>query len=85
MIDKIEDLNDLAVFVEVAARRSFTDAARHLRLSPPSVSRRIKSLEDALKTQLVIRSTRHIALTEAGRLYYDRCRDRKSTRLNSSH
>ena len=35
VIDKIEDLNDLAVFVEVAARRSFTDAARHLRLSPP--------------------------------------------------
>ena len=73
MFSKIDDLNDLVVFVEVAARKSFTTAAEHLRLSLPSVSRRVKNLEDALKVQLFVRTTRHIALTEAGRFYYDRC------------
>ena len=73
LFNKIEDLNDLVVFAEVAARSSFTSAAKHLHLSLPSVSRRVKNLEDALKTQLFVRSTRHIALTEAGRFYYERC------------
>ncbi|HEY4135352.1 MAG TPA: LysR family transcriptional regulator [Alphaproteobacteria bacterium] len=70
---KVEDLNDVAVFVEVAARGSFTRAAANLHLSLPSVSRRVKNLESALQTQLFVRSTRHLSLTEAGRFYFEKC------------
>jgi DNA-binding transcriptional LysR family regulator len=70
---KIEDLNDIIVFVAVAERGSFTRAAASLHLSLPSVSRRVKNLEDALQVQLFVRSTRHLSLTDAGRFYYERC------------
>ena len=70
---KIENLNDITIFVEVAERRSFTRAAKSLRLSLPYVSRRVKLLEESLKTQLIIRSSRDLSLTEAGKFYYDRC------------
>jgi DNA-binding transcriptional LysR family regulator len=70
---KLEDLNDVAIFVRVAEKSSFTQAARELRLSVPYVSKRIKYLEDTLQAQLFIRSTRHFSLTETGQRYYARC------------
>ena len=56
----------IAVFVEVAERRSFVAAARRLRRSPTAVSRIIGDLETRLGVRLLNRTTRAVSLTEAG-------------------
>lgn len=61
------------IFVRVADRKSMTRAAQELNLSAPYISKRIKSLEAALGTQLLIRSTHYLSLTEVGEKYYRRC------------
>ena len=68
------DLNQVSVFVRVVQARSFTAAARALGLPKSSVSRRISALERSLRTRLLQRSTRRLALTEAGRVYFERAR-----------
>ncbi|HXF29251.1 MAG TPA: LysR family transcriptional regulator, partial [Chlamydiales bacterium] len=61
-------------FVHVVEKKSFSAAARALLLSTAAVSKQIKALEEEVATQLILRSTRHIALTEAGELFYQRCK-----------
>lgn len=60
------DLEDLRTFVEVADAGGVTPAARRLGLSKSIVSRRLMRLEEDLGVQLLSRSTRGAALTEAG-------------------
>jgi DNA-binding transcriptional LysR family regulator len=60
------DAHQLNVFLVAAELENFTQAARHLHLSQPSVSAHVQALERQLDTQLFHRSGRHIALTEAG-------------------
>lgn len=67
-------LNDIALFVEVAKRKSFSHAAEVLDMPTSTLSRRITELEQGIGTRLLNRSTRKIELTEAGALYYERCR-----------
>lgn len=67
------DLNEMRMFIQVARTRSFTGAAARLALPANTLSRRIRRLESALKTRLLQRSTRKLALTEAGQLLYERC------------
>lgn len=57
---------DLRVFLTVIRKSSFAGAADELGLSPAFVSKRIRILEEALQTRLLHRTTRRIALTEAG-------------------
>jgi DNA-binding transcriptional LysR family regulator len=59
-------LRDLQIFVEVADAGGVSSGARRLGISKSIVSRRIAGLEDALGVQLVSRTTRGAALTEAG-------------------
>jgi DNA-binding transcriptional LysR family regulator len=66
------NLEDLDVFVRVAATGSMSAAGRILGLSPAVISKRIKRLEERLGTRLFQRTTRQIALTEAGKGYHDR-------------
>ncbi len=66
------DLNLLAVFEAVARTRSFSAAARELRLPKSSVSRGVARLESELRLQLLFRTTRHVSLTAAGTALYDR-------------
>ncbi len=66
------NLGDLEVFVRVAACNSMSTAGRALGLSPAVVSKRIKRLEDRLGTRLLQRTTRQIALTEAGQGFFNR-------------
>lgn len=54
---------------------SFSAAGRALRLSPSVISYRIQSLETHLGCLLLTRTTRRMSLTEAGRIFYDRCLD----------
>ena len=67
------DLNELQIFVQLAQTRSFTAAARLLDLPKSSVSRSLARLEARLGVRLVERTTRHVNLTEEGRIYFDRC------------
>lgn len=57
---------DLRVFLTVIRKSSFAGAAVELGQSPAFVSKRIQVLEESLKTRLLHRTTRRIALTEAG-------------------
>ncbi len=65
---------EMAVFVRVAESGSFSRAARELKLSQPSISRIVGTLEARLDTTLLLRTTRSISLTEAGTLYLERAR-----------
>lgn len=67
------DLNDIALFVQVARHGSFAEAARRQGLPPNTVSRRIQQLESQLGTRLMQRSTRKLTLTSAGREFHDQC------------
>jgi len=67
------DLNELQFFVQVSKAQSFTRAARRMGVPRSSVSRAIGRLEARLGVRLVERTTRSVALTEAGALYLDHC------------
>jgi len=67
----LEWVQTLRSFVNAVQLGSLSSAGRMLGRSPASVSRHITSLEDQLGTPLLKRSSRNIALTEAGELYYN--------------
>lgn len=60
-------LRPLAGFVLAAHHRSFSIAANELAMTPPAFSQMIRELESVLGVQLFERTTRRVALTEAGR------------------
>lgn len=60
------EFNLLRVFVAVAKKQNFRAAADHLGITRSAVSQGIRRLEDKLGIALVLRSTRHVHLTEAG-------------------
>lgn len=61
----------LLCFVCVADRLNFTKAAEELFLSPPTVTHHIQTLEAELGTSLLIRNSKMVRLTEAGRGFYN--------------
>src|ERR1700735_4153129 len=67
------DLNEVRMFVQVVRARSFAEAARRLGVPPNPLSRRVRQLEAGLDTRLMQRSTRKLALTEAGSAFFERC------------
>src|SRR5436190_9828109 len=67
-------LDALTVFVAVAEQRSFAAAARQLGRSPASITRGVSALEERLQTRLFNRTTRSVALTDAGARYLESCR-----------
>ncbi len=66
-------LRNMKIFVEVAESGSFTAAALQLDLTTGYVSRSVSELEAHLRTRLLNRTTRRIALTDAGDRYLRRC------------
>jgi len=66
---------ELSVFIRVADTGSFSRAGRELRLSQPSVSRIVGELEGRLGVKLLLRTTRNLALTDAGALFLERARN----------
>lgn len=66
------DLSDLDHFVAVARTTSFRRAARALGVSPSAVSHAVSGLEARLGVRLFNRTTRSVALTEAGRRFFAR-------------
>jgi DNA-binding transcriptional LysR family regulator len=66
-------LHNMRAFVCVAETGSFTAAAQRMDLTTAYVSRTVAKLEAHLRTRLLHRTTRRIALTEAGQRYLLRC------------
>ncbi|MGP1082218.1 LysR substrate-binding domain-containing protein [Serratia sp. CY58181] len=69
----MDKLNRMAVFATVVAEGSLAGAARRLGMTPSAVSQHMRSLEKALGVPLLHRSTRRLALTEAGAAFYPGC------------
>src|SRR5580698_3306113 len=67
-------LTAMKVFVKVVEANSYANAAEALNMGVPRISRTISELEDHLGIRLLQRTTRRMSLTEAGRIYVDRCR-----------
>lgn len=63
-------LSQMRTFVRIAESGSLSRAAKSLRLSLAAVSRQLSALEHELGVPLVLRTTRRLALTEAGRTYH---------------
>src|SRR5690606_33204772 len=68
------DLQELQAFVATAEKLSFRAAADDLHISAPALSRRIEKLEASLGVRLLERSTRHVALTNVGRVFLEHAR-----------
>lgn len=67
-------LESIRVFVRVVELGSITSGGRALRLTPAVASNRIKELERRLGVRLLNRSTRKLATTEAGRIFYEQAK-----------
>ena len=70
----MDALTDIAVFVRVVERGSFTLAANDLALSRAVVSKYLSRLEDRLGARLLHRTTRRLSLTEAGATLFEASR-----------
>lgn len=67
------NLNRLAYFAAVVDTGSFTQAAARLGITKAVVSHQVAQLEQELRTNLLVRSTRRVYPTEAGQVFYQRC------------
>src|SRR5260221_10162119 len=61
----------MQMFVRVIEKGSFSAVAKQRGIGQPAVSKQISALEEELGTELIHRSSRSIALTEAGRDFYE--------------
>jgi DNA-binding transcriptional LysR family regulator/transcription elongation GreA/GreB family factor len=68
-----DDILGMAYFARVVEARSFSDAARSLKVSKSAVSARVARLEARLGLQLLHRTTRRLALTADGVRVYEKC------------
>ncbi len=66
--------SDLRVFVRAVDRGSFSAAAKDLGLTPSAVSKLVSRLEDRLGARLLERSTRRLALTPEGEMFFARAK-----------
>ncbi|APR83568.1 Transcriptional regulator, LysR family protein [Minicystis rosea] len=71
-MDATNHLDEIAAFVHVVRAGSFTSAARQRGVPKSTLSRAVTRLEEMMNARLLRRSSRKIALTEAGRAFYDR-------------
>ncbi|WP_325095146.1 LysR family transcriptional regulator, partial [Burkholderia contaminans] len=69
----MDTLQNMRVFVRVVDAGSFTAAAQQMNSTTAYASRAVSDLEAHLRTRLLNRTTRRIALTEAGERYLQRC------------
>ncbi len=71
---RLQDLNDLYLYVQAVDHGGFAPAGRALGMPKSRLSRRMAMLEERLGVRLIQRSTRRFAVTEIGRIYYEHCK-----------
>jgi DNA-binding transcriptional LysR family regulator len=69
----VDGLDQMRTFVRIVETGSLSAAARARRLSVPAVSRQLSAVEAELAVRLVLRSTRRLQITDAGRRWYEHC------------
>ena len=69
------DIKQLATFVSVVDLKSFSKTAEKLFLTQPTISAHITALEKELDTKLIVRTTKEVYPSEAGKIPYDYARD----------
>ena len=67
----MDKFHAMQVFVRVVEKESFSAVAKERGIGQPAVSKQISALEQELGTELLRRNSRSIALTEAGREFYE--------------
>jgi DNA-binding transcriptional LysR family regulator len=70
----MDRLAALEIFVRVVDTGSFSAVARRQRIGQPTVSKAVVQLEEWLGVSLLMRSTRSVVPTEAGRIFYERAK-----------
>ena len=68
----LDDITELRTFAKIVAAGSLSAAGREMGISLSVVSKRLATLERRTDTSLIVRSTRHLALTEEGQRLFDR-------------
>ena len=69
----MDSVQSMRVFARVAQLGGFSAAARDLRVSGAAVTKHVAALEERVGARLLNRTTRAMSLTEAGRVYLERC------------
>jgi DNA-binding transcriptional LysR family regulator len=67
----MDRLDAMQAFVRVIEKGSFSAVAKERGIGQPAISKQISALEEELGTELIYRTSRSIALTEAGRDFYE--------------
>jgi DNA-binding transcriptional LysR family regulator len=70
----MDRLQAMGMFVRVVETGSFSRAAREFATTQPTVTKQVAAIEQRLKVRLLNRNTRGVSLTEAGALYYEKCK-----------
>lgn len=70
----MDNLRGIESFVKAVEGGSIANAARQLGITPAAASQNIARLEQQLGTRLLLRTTRSLALTEGGKIYFERVR-----------
>jgi DNA-binding transcriptional LysR family regulator len=68
-------LSSIELFCKAAELGNFTTAAEAMGVTPAAVSRSVGRLENRLGLRLFVRTTRRVALTDDGRVYFEQCRE----------
>jgi len=70
----MDRLQAMEIFVRVAETGSFSKAAKEFATTQPTITKQVASIESHLNVRLLNRNTRGVSLTEAGTLYYEKCK-----------
>jgi DNA-binding transcriptional LysR family regulator len=70
----MDRLDAMHMFVRVVETGSFTKVAHEFATTQPTVTKQVAAMETRLKVRLLNRNTRGVSLTEAGALYYEKCK-----------
>lgn len=73
-MDDLAETNELLTFIRIVETQSFSRAAKELAVPRITVGRRLKRLEERLQVRLLRRTTRKLALTDAGKELYPNAR-----------
>ena len=69
------DIKHMKYFIEVVKQGGMTNASKSLYIAQPTISKAIKDIENEMGTPLFDRSKRHLILTDAGQIFYEKSKE----------